>query len=72
MRNEEQTSEVWNECSWNKFNVNGREHWYNNEDYNYDYSELYPFVLNYGTIENINLKNCCGIEDWEDIVNEYN
>lgn len=70
MGNEEQTSEVWNECSWNKFNVNGRKHWYNDEDYNY--AESYPFVQNYGTIENINLKNCYGIEDWEDIVNEYN
>ncbi len=71
MRNKEQESNTWNECSWNKFNIKGRKYWY--EDDICDISnDSYPFVLSYGSIENINLSNCYGIEDWFDIVEEYN
>lgn len=57
----------WSEMSYSKFNPNGRNHWYESEDY--CEREL---VFNYGTIENINTNNCYGVEDIWEMIEEYN
>ena len=70
MRNKEQESSTWNECSWNKFNIKGRKYWYD-EDLGNSFC-FFDGIMNYGLIEDINISNCFGIEDWFNIREEYN
>ena len=57
----------WSEMSFHKYHLNGRKHWYEKEQELYDVD-----IFSYGLLEDVNLYNCYGVEDWNDIVEEYN
>jgi hypothetical protein len=67
MRGQENNRQgVWNEMSFRRYS--NRKNEYENDIWEQEEYE----VLSYGLLEDITLCNCYGIEDWWEIVEEYN
>jgi hypothetical protein len=64
---EGQVSSVWNEASWRKFKNKNR-----NEEIEPDVFEEDDSVLSYGLYEDLTLNCGYGVEDWNEIYEEFN
>lgn len=67
-----QICDVWNELSFRRF-INRKNE---RELDSYELAELYDFnedeIGQYGLYEDITLKNCSAVEDYWDIISEFN
>lgn len=62
-----QTSNTWDNMSYRKYNSKNRNNWYEKDFDLYDVD-----VISYGIYEDLTLYCGCGVEDWWEIVEEFN